>query len=264
MTALLLLLSVPAIMWISQTVLLWRQGAPIRGAIDHGDMPAAVRTVARLVTQLALLGVILVYPLLRHESIIKYYGDLVPVNLAPQAICGLAASTLLLSLLYLAWVLTDQLQIDVHQSRRKWTRRLVLLVPTAAFGAFVEELLFRGVLLGDLLRDMPHSPWPAIGIGTAVFAVAHYVRRTKRRWTFPGHLMLGLLLCVAFVRTGSLWLPVGLHAGGILLIMGTRPFVRYRGPAWLTGASTFPFAGVVGLLGLTVLTAFVIGRYGVQ
>ena len=74
--------------------------------------------------------------------------------------------------------------------------------------------------------------------------------------------MLGLLLAIAFLRTGTLWLPVGLHAGGILMIMGTRPFMRFRGPAWLTGASIFPFAGVVGIVGLGILTSFVAVYYG--
>jgi hypothetical protein len=46
------------------------------------------------------------------------------------------------------------------------------------------------------------------------------------------------------------------------MIMGIRPFVRYRGPAWLTGASIFPFAGVIGMAGLILLTAFVSTYYG--
>ena len=138
----------------------------------------------------------------------------------------------------------------------------MLLLPTAVFGAFVEELLFRGVVMRDLLRDMPSAPALAVGIAVVVFAAAHYVRPVKRRWTFPGHLMLGLLLCVAFLRTGSVWLATGFHAGGILMIMGTRPFFRYRGPAWITGASTFPFAGAVGMVGLAILTVFVASRYG--
>ncbi len=99
-------------------------------------------------------------------------------------------------------------------------------------------------------------------LGALIFAGAHYVRAVKRRWTFPGHVLLGVLLCVAFLRTGSLWLPMGLHAGGIFMIMGIRPFVRYRGPAWLTGASIFPFAGVIGMAGLLLLTAFVSTYYG--
>lgn len=263
MTALLLLLLVPVVMWGAQAVLLKAQRAPIRWRIDLSDAPRGARTVSRAVTQLCLAAVIVACPLLRGESVWSCYGRFLPGQAAPQLLEGAAASVFFLCVLFGAWLAGGQLQIDVHQSRNRWIRRLALLLPTAMFGAFVEELLFRGVLLADLLRSFPDSAAAAAALSALIFAAAHYVRRVKRRWTFPGHLMLGLLLGVAFIRTQFLWLPIGLHAGGMVMIMGGRPFFRYRGPAWLTGASIFPFAGVAGLAGLAILTIFIVRRYGV-
>lgn len=263
MTALLLLLIAPLLMWTVQTALLSHYGLPIRWRIDAGQAPRALRTVGRIVTQVSLLGIILCYPALRGEPIFAYYAALLPWSrTALQGVQGAAMSILFLCALYTAWIATDRLRVSVHQSRRRWMRRLVLLLPTACFGAFVEELLFRGVVMSDLLL----APWMprslAVGLSVLVFAGAHYVRSVKRRWTIFGHLMLGLLLCLAYLETETLWLPLGLHAGGIAMIMGTRPFVRYRGPAWITGASIFPFAGAVGIAGLGILTAFVTSTYG--
>ncbi len=263
MIALLLLAAVPIVMWAVQTVQLRRAGLPIRWRIDADGAPKNIRTGGRIVTQVSLLAVIVIYPLTRGEGIVGYYRSLLPGGpVMLQFVHGAAVVTLFLCVLFSVWLGTQRLEIDVHHSRKKWIRRLVLLLPTALFGAFVEELLFRGVLLADLLRSTMISVPSAIMIGVLIFAVAHYVRAVKRRWTFPGHVMLGLLLCIAFVRTRTLWLPAGLHAGGILMIMGFRPFVRYRGPAWITGASIFPFAGVVGIAGLALLTAFVNRYYG--
>jgi membrane protease YdiL (CAAX protease family) len=262
MIALLLLLLVPIIMWLTQGVLLRHYGLSMRWALDLSGAPRRARTIGRAVTQVSLAALIVVYPLTRGESPVAYYGRLLPVHACPDFVQGMAASVLFLCLLFAAWLSAGRLEVDVHQSRRRWMRRLILLVPTTLLGAFVEELLFRGVLLADLLRSFPQSRLLAVAVGVAVFAVGHYVRRVKRRWTFPGHLMLGVLLCVAFIRAQSLWLPAGLHAGGILMIMGTRPFLRYHGPGWLTGASTFPFAGMVGLVGLVILTGFVVTHYG--
>jgi membrane protease YdiL (CAAX protease family) len=264
MIALLVLAAVPVVMWLTQTALLRVYGLPVRWAIDLGDAPAKARTIGRTVTQASLAAVIVAYPLMRGEGVVDYYGRLLPLGAIAGFAQGAAASVLFLCLLLGAWLATDQLEVDVHQSRKRWMRRLILLLPTTLLGAFVEEFLFRGVLLSDLLRSFPQSPVTAVAIGVVIFALAHYVRRVKRRWTFPGHLLLGLLLCVAFVRTQSLWLSAGLHAGGILMIMGARPFIRYRGPNWLTGASTFPFAGLVGLIGLLILTAFVVTNYAVR
>jgi membrane protease YdiL (CAAX protease family) len=88
------------------------------------------------------------------------------------------------------------------------------------------------------------------------------VRSVKRYWTFPGHLALGVLLCTAFLCTGNIWLSFGLHAGGVLVLMAVRPFVRYLGPPWLVGASIFPYAGVVGATALILLTLNVFLAFG--
>lgn len=265
MTALLLVTSVPIVMWVVQTIQLKYYGLPIRWRIDSGDAPRAVRTLGRAVTQVALASIILCYPIIKGRSIQDYYGGLLPpTRTALQCLHGAAASTLFLCVLYIAWIATDSLRVSVHQSRRKWTKRLLLLPLTAVFGALVEELLFRGVVMADLMHSKGLPQTVAVAIAVLVFAGAHYVRSVKRRWTLFGHLMLGLLLCVAFLKTKTLWLAIGLHAGGIMVIMGTRPFFRYKGPAWLTGASIFPFAGVVGILGLGILTTFVASYYGRQ
>lgn len=276
MSALALLACVPLVMWLAQSLLLLCHGLPIRRRIDAGNAPRSVRDAGRIVTQASLAAVILVYPMLIGKPIGAYYGELLPRASAWQLPYGMATSVLFLCVLYGVWILTDQLLVKAHQKRRRWMRRLVLLVPTAFFGAFVEELLFRAVLLADILRwfdvALPCADWKgllsggsiaAIAIGSLLFAAAHYVRKVKRRWTFPGHVVLGILLCVAFVTTGNLWLAAGLHAGGILMIMGTRPFIVYRSRSWLTGASVFPFAGIAGIVGLLILTLFVLRLQGV-
>ena len=259
MTALLLIALAPIAMWIVQSALLVRCGLPIRWRIDADGAPSIVRTGGRIATQVILLSVILGYPMLKGRTPLEYYGSLMPWDQSWSFAHGAAASSLFLCALFLVWITSDLLRVDVHHSRRKWIRRLALLPATALFGAFVEELLFRGVVMADIMESVlfSHAPWFAIAISTLVFTMAHYVRAVKRRWTVGGHIALGVLLSVAFLRTRTLWLPAGLHAGGILLIMGIRPFVRYRGPAWLIGASIFPFAGVAGIIGLVMMTAYV-------
>ena len=257
MTALALLALAPVVMWLGQSALLLAHGLPIRWRLDADGAPPAVRAGGRALTQATLLGILLAYPPLIGRGILEYYGSLLPRDSAGQFCCGLAASALFLCVLFGVWLATDQMRVEVHHARRKWMRRLALLPATALFGAFVEELLFRGVVLADLLKSPMMNRWGAIVIGACLFAGAHYVRAVKRYWTIYGHVLLGVLLCMAFVRTGSLWLAAGLHAGGILLIMGARPFVRYRGPAWLVGASIFPFAGLPGMMGLGMLAAWV-------
>lgn len=263
MTALLLLSLVPVAMWLGQTVMLRAYGLPVRWRIHSSGAPRAVRTAGRIITYVSLLSVIAAYPLTLGQSPADYYGALLPLSPAtahlPQ---GAAASVLFLCMLFGAWLAAGRLRVEVRQSTPRYVRRLLLLVPSALGGALVEELLFRGALLADLDRSLPNAPGLAFGIAVVVFAGAHYVRKVKRRWTIGGHLMLGVLLCLAFRRTETLWLSIGLHAGGNMMILGTRGLVRYKGPAWITGESVFPYAGLVGVAGLAILAAFVLTHYG--
>ena len=261
MRALALLALVPVAMWLAQTVLLWRAGRPLRLRIGAPDLPDDARRALRIVTKVAFGAALVAYPLLRGRAPLAYYAAFFPLDSRPLEMAhGAAAAVLYLTLLYLAWMLSDNVRFEVRHSRRKLVRRLSGVPFTALFIALVEELLFRAVLLNELLETLP--PSGALPIGVGVFAAAHYVRSVKRYWTVAGHLALGSLLCVAFWTTGALWLPVGLHAGGVLVLMAVRPFVRYTGPAWLVGASIFPYAGVVGVAGLTLLTINVWLSYG--
>lgn len=258
-----MLACVPVVMWAAQTVLLKHYRLPIRWRIDSGDAPPQVRLVGRIVTQLSLLSVVILFPIIEGHGVVEYYAGLMPRSrVALQAVQGTAAAVLALCILFGAWIYTDRIHVGLHQSRKKWVRRLVLLIPTACFGAVVEELVFRGIILADLLRTAWIPTSVSVAIGVLIFAGAHYIRTPKRRWTFAGHLALGLLLCIAFVRTQMLWLPIGLHAGGIFMIMGTRPFFQYQGPSWITGASIFPFAGVFGVCALMLMTLFVWQHFG--
>lgn len=262
MTAILLLLCVPVVMWLGQSILLTCCGQPIRRRLDAKGAPRAVRTGGRVITQACLAAVVFGYPLLRHESPLGYYGGLFPAHHAAEHFCGgFSAAVICLGALFLACILSDRMVVELQESPRRLRKHLLLLVPIALPGAFLEEMLFRGVVMADLLHTWPAHGTSVVVASTLIFAAAHYVRRVKRRWTVAGHIMLGLLLSVAFLKTGNLWLATGLHAGGNFMILGTRPLIANKGPGWLTGASIFPYAGAIGVIGLGILTVFVSTHY---
>jgi membrane protease YdiL (CAAX protease family) len=116
-----------------------------------------------------------------------------------------------------------------------------MAVPTAVVVPLIEETLFRGLFLGILLRSF--RPWKANVISAAIFSIVHFLKAPDE--TSPtvtwfsgfvslGHsfdqfsepmlvlggfttlFVIGLVLANARVSTGSLWLPIGLHAGWIL------------------------------------------------
>lgn len=123
-----------------------------------------------------------------------------------------------------------------------WLRALRKSLPTAVVVSFIEEVLFRGVLLGIFLRVM--KPWPAVFSLSLIFALVHFLEpppgvkvpdpeavnagfillgqilgRLLEPSEFIGRFLglfaVGVILAMARLRTGSLWLPIGLHAGWV-------------------------------------------------
>jgi uncharacterized protein len=118
---------------------------------------------------------------------------------------------------------------------------LAAVTLTAAVVAFIEETLFRGLFLGVLLRG--NQPLTAALLSSAIFSIVHFLKAPDRTttsvtWTsgfislahsfdqfaepmlvlagFTTLFLIGVILAYARLRTRSLWLPIGLHAGWIL------------------------------------------------
>ena len=134
---------------------------------------------------------------------------------------------------------------------------------TAALVAGLEEILFRGGVFGGLRRILP---WPtALGISSAIYALVHFLERAELagpvHWNsglvllpqmlagfmdwhrlVPGFFNLtlaGVLLGLAYQRTGNLYFSIGLHAGWIFWLKIYAAFTVAATPAvdwfWGTG-----------------------------
>jgi membrane protease YdiL (CAAX protease family) len=112
-------------------------------------------------------------------------------------------------------------------------------ITTAAIVAPLEEILFRGGIFGGLRKFIY---WPvALAISSAIYALAHFLQRTEYTGAITWHsglellpqmlrgfadfhalvpgffnlALVGILLGVAYQRTGNLYFSIGLHAGWI-------------------------------------------------
>ena len=84
----------------------------------------------------------------------------------------------------------------------------------AAYSAVAEEVLFRGYLL-RMLGD--RSELGLVLISTAAFVVYHLPQLGVPWPAFLYWGLQGALLALAAIRTGALWLLIGLHLGGNLV-----------------------------------------------
>jgi hypothetical protein len=127
---------------------------------------------------------------------------------------------------------------------------------------FYEELLFRGYYLQNL-ADGTNLP-VAVLLSSAVFGLAHLGNPSSSWIAALGILAAGLFLSFAWLRTRSLWLPIGLHIGWNFLegpIFGfevsgtpTTSLIQQSvdGPLLFTGGAFGPEAGLVVLPALAL------------
>jgi len=140
-------------------------------------------------------------------------------------------------------------------------------VLTAAAVSGIEEVVFRGVILGLCLWTLPRAG--AIALTTLLFVVVHFIKPAKteiapeavRWWSRlaealrfadgmpPGALLFfgaaslfaaGWILGSAAVATRSLWLPIGLHAGWVFAQQSTNLFLQ---PAAQESGASLPWIG---------------------
>lgn len=155
-------------------------------------------------------------------------------------------------------------------------------VATLAYGAYVflfvalfEETLFRGFVFQRLVAGA--GAWIALGVLGLLFATSHWgnpdMHGATLAWATVELFLGAVLLGLAYLRTRSLALPIGMHFGwnwalGNVLGFGVsgfgqagwfRPLLLDR-PEWMTGGRFGPeasmFAVVVDLLLIALLWAW--------
>ncbi len=79
------------------------------------------------------------------------------------------------------------------------------------FGAAGEEMLFRGYAFQLLVRSI--GPFATILPTSVLFGVAHLTNENSNALGIVNTMLWGVLFGYAYLRTGALWLPIGLHFG---------------------------------------------------
>jgi uncharacterized protein len=149
--------------------------------------------------------------------------------------------------------------------------RVAVVVIVLISGALAEELMFRGYPFQRLVAGIGGAA--AIVLFSVLFGVVHLSNPGASVWSLINTVAIGVLFAMAYLRTGALWLPWGIHfawnaALGLILglpVSGLRLFnVAVRatvgGPNWLTGGRYGVEASVSGTVAICV--GFVIvGRF---
>lgn len=140
-----------------------------------------------------------------------------------------------------------------------------------ALGAAAEEMLFRGYFLQTLMRSW--IIWLALVPSSIAFALVHMGNpNVVPAFSFVNTLLAGVWLAIAYWRTRSLWLALGIHWGwnwmqgavigapvsGITKI-APDPLMHFAdyGPAWIGGGAYGIEGGAACTLALLISMLFI-------
>src|SRR3954469_20880540 len=127
----------------------------------------------------------------------------------------------------------------------------LLIFVVLAVAAVKEEVAFRGYPFQRLIEAGGPRWGPIIGIVvlSVLFGMVHWRNPSSTLFSTANTVLIGIVLAVAYLRTGALWFPIGIHFGwnfmlGMVFglpVSGINEFGvvvqgRAIGPEWLTGA----------------------------
>jgi membrane protease YdiL (CAAX protease family) len=210
------------------------------GLAAHGILPALAQfDFEAFFHRAIMLGALLfIWPLLRWLGI-RNARDL-GLHPNPRWLRDTAVG-FLISAIPLACCALVLIALGVYAARASisWGA-LGSVAASAAVVPFIEEALFRGLFLGVLLRG--NRPLVATLLSAGIFSIVHFLKGPEQATAVVGWdagfislahsldqfaqpmlllagfttlFLLGWILAEARLRTRSLWLPIGLHAGWI-------------------------------------------------
>ncbi|HEV1284564.1 MAG TPA: type II CAAX endopeptidase family protein [Bryobacteraceae bacterium] len=160
----------------------------------------------------------------------------------------------------------------VPASEHIWAS-VALVLFVLLFAAFGEEMLFHGYAFQLLIRRV--GAFATILPAAVIFGLAHMFNENST-WLGIGNTMLfGVLFGYAYLRTSSLWLPIGLHFGWNVVLplfganlsgftMGVTGYeLRWKTTDLVSGGAYGP-EGSVLTTAIVVALFFVVHRFTVE
>ncbi|MDB6056972.1 MAG: hypothetical protein JWO95_816 [Verrucomicrobiales bacterium] len=218
--------------------------AYVRGFGGLANVPFH-RIVDRAVLGMAL---IFLWPLLRVMGITSWraLGFVNPGEKWRDVVPGFLIGFLSLAVIAISAIATGARKGHLTSSSHEIVAHLMSAGSAAIAVAFIEEILFRGALFGAMRKAW--NLRTALLVSSIVYALAHFVQKAPDpelvNWS-SGLAMLpqmfgkigdvqalvpkafvlvvvGIILAIAYQRSGSLFLSIGLHAGWIFWLKSYR------------------------------------------
>ena len=176
------------------------------------------------------------------------------------------AAVMILTLAVLEWVGGF---VEFTPAREPLLRVASLPLVVLSVAAINEEAIFRGYPFQRLVESL--TPAGAILVSSAGFGLVHLGNPHHTWFSTANTMLVGIPLAIAYLRTRSLWMPIGIHftwnffmgfllglpLSGISIPVSVLE-ASVHGPAWVTGAEYGPEGGMVATLVIVAATGYLL------
>jgi len=245
--------------------------------------------VSRRMLMVIVLGLLVAYRKQLHVSTLMGRAFQRRPGWPKVLALGFGVGVLTLALLFGVSTALGAWQLEANQ--RSWGAGAALLAKfliSAAVVGLVEEALFRGFLLQAFMQGI--SVTAAVILSSVIYSITHFLRGSLTvrvgfdgliglkaleaffeplasaltpgglaepvAASFVGLFLTGVVLAQAYLRTGALYLPIGLHAGLVFTLKAQSLWwtAAPDAPRWLHGGN-YTSAGVLSWVFLLLLWA---------
>jgi hypothetical protein len=243
-----------AALWVVQSIALLIAGEPLALPLRFTTRRPLVKWTSRVMTHVAWLIILIGSPLALGTRPQDALAQAFPLPVPWREIAaGFSVVFFPISLAYvllakIGWIRFEP-QHDRATRRAKLFRRFLGPLPVA----FLEEAVFRGILLEQMLQVLPQTRFYAVSaviMSSVAFSLVHFIKRQpdKPFWQPAyGFFIVGCLLGLCYLLGGrTLWLAIIVHATLVFTIEVAKLYTMRVAPRWLMGYPEWPQAGVVG------------------
>lgn len=195
-------------------------------------------------------------------------------NWCKDLLIGIGISALAMVVIFLIELVFGWISVTGYalngEAADGWLRAIWLSVLVNLTAAVGEEVLYRGLLLEGVKEAWDERG--ALFISAIIFGASHIAvagaKETNWLQFIPFLALPGVMLGWAYLKSGNLWLPTGLHFAwnlfqdDILNLTGSHSGdtlfgleTKVNGPKWIVGTSYGIEVGATGILCLVLVTA---------
>jgi len=126
-----------------------------------------------------------------------------------ELLCGLILGAVSMTIVFILLLVSNNIVLSNSLIKPNFSSSILIGIPLFILVAISEETICRGYIL-NILNQM-EKPWLSVVMSSAIFAVMHIANPNAKLVGILNIFLVGLLFSFMYIRTKSLWMPIGYH-----------------------------------------------------